>query len=249
MSHLAWVLFSLLMIVPLPIHIFPLIMLAQANNAKVRSWYITGSFFLLAEIGLLVSFVMSFGSFSTQMMLTMGGSMLSYLLGNALLIRNASPYLKRMELGSLRALNWIPSVASDRKKSLTIALDSPEFFMQRLLNIRGRLQNATIKKRVDRITQLFQLVQSKGDFEGEKFLSRHSTAVNILQQYADLEASGLHNPTTVASKKELETVLQQAIQGMEQEVTNLFRSEILDVSAESDAYIQILKNRNLLKEG
>jgi len=84
--------------------------------------------------------------------------------------------------------------------------------------------------------------------EADKFLVRHATVVNVLMKYDEIENSALNNSVTAASMKKLEQVIGQAVIAIEQEVTNQFQSGILDVSAETDVYIQTLKNRNLLKD-
>ena len=84
--------------------------------------------------------------------------------------------------------------------------------------------------------------------EAEKFLVRHATVVNVLMKYDEIENSRLNNSVTMESKKKLEDVIAKAAIAIEQEVTNQFKSGILDVSAETDVYIQSLKNRNLLNE-
>ncbi|NGM90187.1 hypothetical protein G5B35_23095, partial [Parapusillimonas sp. SGNA-6] len=84
--------------------------------------------------------------------------------------------------------------------------------------------------------------------EAEKFLVRHGTVVNVLREYDELENTRLHNQVTLDSKLKLERVLAQAVSAIEQDVTNLIKLRLLDVSAESEVYIQTLKNRDLLKD-
>src|SRR5690606_40872711 len=82
--------------------------------------------------------------------------------------------------------------------------------------------------------------------EAEKFLVRHGTIVNVLREYDDLEQTRLTNQVTTESKLKLESVLAQATAAVERDVTNLIKSRLLDVSAESDVYLQTLRNKNLL---
>lgn len=66
--------------------------------------------------------------------------------------------------------------------------------------------------------------------------------------YDELENSNLNNTVTHESKRKLEDVIRQASVAIEKEVTNQFKSGLLDVSAETDVYLQSLKSRNLLNE-
>ena len=247
--QLVWTFLSILMFLPLPIHVHPLVMMSQAKKAKVRSWMFTAWLLLAVEIGLLVSFVMFFGTLSQAMLLTLGGSVLSYVVGNGLLLNQAKPYLQRLELSEVRDLYWISSMGSQKRIEISApTIDTPQFFVERLLHWRKEIDNNNIHKDIDKILRLFQLLEKKDKREAEKFLVRHSTIVNVLMQYDELENARLNNTVTYESKKKLENVIRQAAVAVEEEVTNQFKMGMLDVSAETDVYIQTLKSRNLLKE-
>lgn len=248
-KQMGWTVLSILLFLPLPIHIHPLVMMSQAKKAKVRSWMLTAWLLLAVEIGLFVSFVIFFGALSQAMLLTLGGSVLSYIVGNGLLLNQARPYLQRMELAEVRELYWIPSVGSQKRIEIAApTIDTPQFFVERLLHWRKEINNPKILKDIDNILRLFQLLEKKDKREAEKFLVRHSTIVNVLMQYDELENAKLNNSITIESKRKLEDVIRQAAIAVEQEVTNQFKMGMLDVSAETDVYIQTLKSRNLLKE-
>ncbi len=247
--QLMWTILSVLMIIPLPIHIHPFVMLAQAKKTKVRSWYVAGITLLAVEIALLVSFIYFFGTLSQAMLLTMGGSVVSYIVGNGMLLNQAKPYLQRLELGEVRPLTWISTPSAQKYLELkTTSIDTPQFFVERLLHWRKQIDNRSIQTDIDKIIRLFQLLEKKDVREAEKFLVRHSTVVNVLMQYDELENANLNNTITLDSKRKLESVIRQAAVAIEQEVTNHFKMGMLDVSAETDVYLQTLKSRNLLKD-
>ncbi len=244
-----WTILSILMFIPLPIHIYPLVMMSQASKAKVRSWMGIAWVMLGIELALMVSFFYFFGALSQAMLLTLGGSMLSYVVGNALLLNQLKPYLRRLELSEVRELYWISTIDSQKRLEISApTIDTPQFFVERLLHWRKEIDNTRIHKDIDNILRLFQLLEKKDKREAEKFLVRHSTIVNVLMQYDELENAKLNNQVTFDSKRKLEDVIRQAAQAIEQEVTNQFKMGMLDVSAETDVYIQTLKSRNLLKD-
>lgn len=250
LQQLTWTFISIVMFVPLPVHIFPFVMLTQARKAKIRSWYVAGIALLLAEVALFASFIYFFGAISQGMLLTFAGSVVSYIVGNGLLLNRAKPYLQRLEFAEIRPLAWIPTASSrNRIQQLPQAvLDTPQLFIERLIHWRKEIDNRAIHQNIDKIIHLFQLLEQNDKMEAEKFLVRHATVVNVLMKYDEIENSRLHNSVTVESKKKLEDVIAKAAIAIEQEVTNQFKSGILDVSAETDVYIQSLKNRNLLNE-
>lgn len=250
LRQLIWTFLSIILFIPFPVHVFPFVMLAQAKKSKIRSWYAWGTALLLAEVGLFASFVYFFGAMSQGMLLTLGGYVVSYVVGNGLLLNRVKPYLQRLELAEVRPLGWIPTASSrNRLQELPQAtLDTPQLFIERLLHWRKEINNRAIHQNIDKIIHLFQLLEQRDKMEAEKFLVRHSTVVNVLMKYDEIENSKLNNTVTVESKRKLEEVIAKAAIAIEQEVTNQFQAGILDVSAETDVYIQTLKNRNLLKD-
>lgn len=249
MRQLLWTAISIVLFIPLPIHIHPLVMMSQAKKSKVRSWYAAAWILLAVEIGLIVSFFTFFGTLSQAMLFTLGGSMLSYVVGNALLLNQAKPYLQRLELAEVRPLHWISTPNAQKQLEISApTIDTPQLFVERLLHWRKEIENRNIQKDIDNILRLFQLLEKKDSREAEKFLVRHSTIVNVLMQYDELENARLNNMTTTESKNKLENVIRQAAIAVEQEVTNQFKMGMLDVSAETDVYLQTLKSRNLLKD-
>lgn len=245
-KQISWQILSVLMIIPLPIHLFPIAMIVQGRKAKIKSWYGLGIFFMLLEMVIFRLFVQAFGELSTTMLLLSIGSLTSYLIGNSILIKNIKPYLKRLELSEVHDLNWIGSIGKLQKWEQT-ALHSPQVFLTQLLNYRAKIQNLNVRKDIDKIIHLFRLLDEKDQMQAEKFVVRHNTVLKILGQYSELTQSKLENEVTNTSKKELEYVLQTAVVAIETEVTNQFKIEILDVNADTDVYIQQLKNRNLIR--
>ena len=250
LQQLTWTFISIAMFIPFPVHIFPFVILSQAKKSKIRSWYATGVALLMIELALFASFIYFFGAISQGMLLTLAGSVTSYIVGNGLLLNRAKPYLQRLELAEVRPLAWIPTASSrNRLQQLPQAtLDTPQLFIERMLHWRKVIHNRTIHQNIDKIIHLFQLLEQHDKMEAEKFLVRHSTVVNVLMKYDEIENSKLNNQVATESKKKLEDVIAKAAIAIEQEVTNQFKAGILDVSAETDVYIQTLKNRNLLKD-
>lgn len=245
-GQLKWTVLSILMFVP---HIHPFVMMAQANRSKVRSWLMLAWVLLVVEMGLLYALVTLWGSLSQGMLLTIGGFVGSYIIGNGLLLRQAKPYLKRLELNEVRPLHWISSVKAQQRLELAEAMiETPQTFISKLLHYRSRINHRNIQQYIDNILRLFRLLEQRDVQEAERFLVRHGTIVNVLREYDDLEQTKLYNQVTMDSKRQLEHVLAQATSAVELDVTNLIKSRLLDVSAESDVYLQTLRNKNLLKE-
>lgn len=245
-GRLKWTFLSILMFIP-PIH--PIVMMTQASKGKVRSWYMLSWLLLFAQFGIFYSFYVFAGAMSSGMLATVCAYIASYIIGNGLLLNQSKAYLQRLELGEVRPLNWINTLSDQRRLELAQAqMETPQSFVTKLMYYQKEIENRNIQQYIEKIVRLFHLLEQRDIQEAEKFLVRHGTVVNVLREYDDLENTRLHNPITLESKNKLETVLAQAASAIETDVTNLIKSRLLDVSAESDVYLQTLKNKNLLKD-
>lgn len=245
-GQLKWTILSILMFVP-PIH--PFVMMSQASKSKVRSWYLLAWILLSIQLGLFYSFYLFVGAMSQGLLLTMFGYISAYILGNGLLLNQSKAYLRRLELAEVRPLTWINTLADQRRLEIAYAqIETPQSFVTKLLYYQKEIDNRSIQEHVDKIVRLFHLLEQKDIQEAEKFLVRHGTVVNVLREYDSLENTKLHNQVTLESKNKLQTVLAQAATAIELDVTNLIKLRLLDVSAESEVYLQTLKNKNLLND-
>ncbi len=255
-AQLRWTFLSILLIIPLPIHIHPFVMMHQGSKAKVRKWYIYAWVFLIIELGILASFIHLFGqmgvaftsALSLQAFATVGSSILSYVLGNGMLLNQSKNYIKRLELAKVRPLVWISSIENEALQQTEILpVETADSFVNKLLSYRKSIRSRAIQDHTDKIIRLFQLLESKDSMESDKFLVRHGTVVNVLREYDLLEKTQLNNKVTLESKNKMEEVILQASSAIETDVTNIIKARLLDVSVESDVYLQTLRNRDLLK--
>lgn len=250
MARMTWPLFSLMAFLPLPIHLFPIAFIAQGSKAKIRSWVYTGLFFLVAEIVILCLFLAQFKHFNLQLIFTSVTTFIAYLacylVGNVFLIRNIKPYLQRLELSEFVELEWTNSIRTAKTwKPNTI--NSPQAFVSQLLAYRNGINNYGIKKNIDKIINSFRTIIDKDTQKAELLVVRHQTILTMLSQYHNIQQSKINNSVTNNSKMEIENVLGQATIAVENELSNQYETEILEVSAEKEVYLQQLKNRNLIK--
>lgn len=246
LSKLKWTFLSILIVAP-PIH--PFVMMAQASKSKVRSWFMLSWVLLAVQVALFYSFFLFVGTISQGLFLTIGGFISTYILGNGLLLGQSKSYLKRLEQGEVRELTWIGSIADQRRLALIQAeMETPQSFVNKLVFYKREISYVPIQQNLDKIIRLFHLLEKRDSKEADKFLVRHGTVVNVAREYYDLESTKLYNAVTLESKKKLEDVLAQATNAIELDVSNLIKNRLLDVSVESDVYLQTLRNKNLLKD-
>lgn len=249
-KRMAWPIVSLLAFLPLPIHLFPIAFIAQGIKAKIRSWVFTGLFFLVAELVVLTLFLAQFKHFNIGLVFTSVTTFVAYLsfylVGNAILIRNTKAYMKRLELADFVELEWTNSI-STAKVWKPNTINSPQTFVSQLLAYRGDINNYTIRQNIDKIVNSFRTIINKDNQKAELLVVRHQTILSLLSQYQNIQQSKINNSVTNASKLEIENVIGQATIAVENELTNQYQTEILEVSAEKEVYLQQLKNRNLIQ--
>ena len=245
-GQLKWTFLSILLFVP-PIH--PFVMMSQASKSKVRSWYALAWVLLSIQLGIFYSFYYFAGAMSSGMLFTICGYIASYIAGNGLLLSQSKDYLQRLELAEVRQLSWVNSIKEQRRLELAQAeIETPQSFVTKLMFFKKEIQNINLQSHIEKIIRLFHLLEQRDIQEAEKFLVRHGTVVHVLREYYDLQQTKLNNAITIESKNKLESVLVQASSAIELDVTNLIKYRLLDVSAESDVYLQTLKNKKLLND-
>lgn len=246
LGQLRWT-FASILLVPVPIH--PLVMMYQSSKSKVRAWFALSWVLLAIQLGLFYAFVVFAGAVSQGLFFTLLGFFATYIIGNGLLLGQAKSYLRRMEQAQIRELSWINSIQDQKRLALVQAeMETPQTFVNKLMYYRKEISTVSITQNLDKIIRLFMLLEKRDIMEAEKFLVRHGTVVNVAREYYDLESTKLENAVTRESKKKLERVIAQATEAIELDVTTLIKNRLLDVSVESDVYIQTLKNKNLLKD-
>lgn len=245
-KQLRWTIASIILF-PLPLA--PFVMMLQANRSKIRLWF-APAFLLLAVQAVLYYYFFAFIGASVQgVFLTLMGFAGSYILGNGWLLKQAKPYLMRLDQKQYRELSWINSIADERREALiNLEIETPQSFVSKLIFYKKEIKNQRMQQYAGTTIRLFSVFKDKDRQEAEKFISRHGTVLHVLREYHNLENAKLNNTITIESKNKLESVLRQAVEAMEVDISTLIKNKFLDISVESDVYLQLLKNRNLLKD-
>ena len=111
-----------------------------------------------------------------------------------------------------------------------------------------QIENPAIKEITNRMSKITTIIYEKDRTVGETFFMRHAdTVIKLLRQYYTLEISGMESEESKNSLERIAETLALTNQAFEQELNNLFRTDMLDIDAESKAYLQSLKNRGLIE--
>ncbi|GEM_PF-67729 len=106
-----------------------------------------------------------------------------------------------------------------------------------------------IKERLHKMSRIAYIIQEKEPIKGEFFLARHAeTLIKVLDQFYILENSGLDSPETVESLERIKNTVELIARAFERELTEIFKSDMLDIDSESEVYLQQLRNKGLIDD-
>jgi len=131
----------------------------------------------------------------------------------------------------------------------TLTTDTPEnkTLADELTYWERQINSREIKTMVKRMSKIASTIQEKDMLEGEKFTMRHAeTVTKLLRQYHSIVSSGITSNESRDSLRRITETLTLTHQAFEQELNNVFQADMLDMDAESKAYLQSLKNRGLI---
>jgi hypothetical protein len=109
------------------------------------------------------------------------------------------------------------------------------------------IANAAMKERLNRMSRIAEIIQDNNPSEGDLLFLRHAdTLAKLLKQYKTMETAGIDSPDMLASQERIFNAISLTCNAFEQVLKNSFQNNILDIDAESEAYIQQLKIKGLI---
>lgn len=234
---------SLGVLTPLAIHIFGSIV--QMTRWTKQSLYIALFYFLFLLVALFILLANQEASYVILF------SIVSFYVYTLFMSLHLGEYLQRLDLKKYMNLqnNHSYSYAVTYKQvHPTVELKSSKaLFNEALEEYKNKINKLSIKQDISELQRLASLILQDDSRESELFFARHNSAIlNILQQYVELDQSYLKNIDNLELSEKLETVISKAKTAFEQELSQMIQREVLQVDAESEVYISLLKAKGLL---
>ncbi len=111
-----------------------------------------------------------------------------------------------------------------------------------------KIADKSLKKRLHHTGRIVGIIEEKYPNDSELFFLRHvDTLAKLLKQFHSLESSAIDSPEINAAKKRIAETIDAAQKAFEQELKNRFQTDMLDIDAESAAYLQGFKNKGLIE--
>lgn len=122
-----------------------------------------------------------------------------------------------------------------------------DLFINNLTNLKKNITNISMQDDIDELIRLVNVIVETDPSKSDLFFERHaSTIENALQQYITLDKDYLQNTEVKEAKEKLEQLISSARLAFENELSKMFEMQILEVDAEAEVYLSILKGRGLL---
>lgn len=110
------------------------------------------------------------------------------------------------------------------------------------------IRNTGVKDNLSKMERIAFIVQEKDPSMSETFFLRHAeTLSKLLEQYCLLENSGLDTEETAMSMQKIEDAILSASGAFEQELNTIFKTEMMSVDAQSEVYLENLRNKGFIE--
>ena len=110
-----------------------------------------------------------------------------------------------------------------------------------------KISDKEIKVYLREMSKIADAINKKDPKAGKIFCMRHSSVLKLVEQYSEIESSGIKSVELTESLDRIEESIAVAQKAFVQELNNMFKTDMLHIDAETEAYMQSLKNRGLIE--
>ncbi|MHC5202925.1 hypothetical protein [Myroides sp. LJL119] len=235
-------LLSLGVLTPLAIQIFGSVV--SMTKWTKQSLYIAIFYFLFLFLALFILLANSQASY------VIAFCFISFYVYTVYISFHIGEYLQRLDLKNYMELEKNVSYSYyqvyQQLNVGSLQASSQDSFIAGLNIYKKQIDDRLLLKDIEELERLCAIIVSNSN-DSELFFARHSASIlGILQQYIELNNSYLKNDQTNALVSNLKQVISNAKTAFENEITNMVERQVLQVDAESQVYVSLLKAKGLL---
>ena len=135
------------------------------------------------------------------------------------------------------------------KPSQTNKLNPGKKFISDLQKWQREIEVPQMRDHIQDLIDLSNVVMQKNSENGHRFFMRYSELINnLLCKYDEIENTKLNTADMKEAMYNVENNLGKIIKAFRNEVTSMYKNDILNINAETAAFIQDLKNRGLIDD-
>lgn len=122
-----------------------------------------------------------------------------------------------------------------------------ERFVKDLQKWQNEIDRPAMKEDIQKLIDLSRIILNKKAIDNERFFLRYDkTLNNILGKYDEIENTGLDTEEIRQTMHNVEQNLRKIVIAFQNDVNNLYKSDLVSINAETSAFVQDLHNKGLL---
>lgn len=109
------------------------------------------------------------------------------------------------------------------------------------------VESESLKDNIEQLIRLAKIVIAKDNVESQKFFMRYTDRLNnLLERYDDIENTRLNTAQMQEAMRLIEDSIAKTVVAFRAEVANMYKSDLLEISAETTIFMQDLKQKGLI---
>ena len=165
------------------------------------------------------------------------------------ILLKSNEYLQLRDARQKGQVNPLYTTSQHSNRSQTSNSNLGEKFISDLQKWKQEIEVPKMKSHIQDLIDLSNVVMQKNSESSTRFFMRYSELINnLLGKYDEIENTRLNTADMKEAMYNVENNLGKIIEAFRNEVTSMYKNDILNMNAETAAFIQDLKNRGLIDD-
>lgn len=155
----------------------------------------------------------------------------------------------KQELGSTQPFDAIFAINTVIPQNNTIIINNSKevSFIDKLKQIQLEIEDKILYDDIQKLIDISLLIEKQDTIRSRDFFKRYDGVIDkLLLKYNEIEDFKSNNEDFVQTMTSIKEAISKTVLAFEKELSNVYKLDLLDVEAETNALIQNMKNRGLL---
>lgn len=163
-------------------------------------------------------------------------------------ILSAKEFLQRLDI-ILREGTLFKGIKSSIENDPAFSKDSlGKQFIQELHQWHREIQSLKMKNNILRLIEIAVIILKRDNDDSKRFFIRYHETINtLLKKYDEMENTRLDTDEISQAMQNIEDSMESIATAFQNEAAAMYKNDLLDINAETAAFLQDLKNRGLLE--
>ncbi len=142
-----------------------------------------------------------------------------------------------------------PAPKHSKTKTVNKKMSKGKQMVSDLYKWRAEIESTSIRADITQMIKLSDIVLKKTGADHDLFFSRYDATLNkLLDKYDEIENTRLNTNDMVETMINIESTIKDTAKAMKQEVSNMYKADLLNINAETSVFLRELKKKGLLDE-